>query len=177
VIDVPAQLPGPVGDALQGSADRQWEGIVAKLGDSTYQPGRRSRSWIKIKNFRDLEVAVIGWIPGSGRREGTIGSLILAVPDGNGGLTYAGKVGTGFTDAILDQLMAALEPLRTDRSAVADSMPRADAAGAVWVRPELVGEVKYGEWTPDRRLRATSWRGLRADKTVVDLVPQPEGSP
>jgi len=59
----------------------------------------------------------------------------------------------------------------------ADSMPRADAAGAVWVRPELVGEVKYGEWTPDRRLRATSWRGLRADKTVVDLVPQPEGSP
>ena len=177
VIDVPAQLPGPVGDALQGSADRQWEGIVAKLGDSTYQPGRRSRSWIKIKNFRDLEVAVVGWIPGSGRREGTIGSLILAVPDGNGGLTYAGKVGTGFTDAILDQLMAALEPLRTDRSAVADSMPRADAAGGVWVRPELVGEVKYGEWTPDRRLRATSWRGLRADKTVVDLVPQPEGSP
>jgi bifunctional non-homologous end joining protein LigD len=173
VIRVPAQLPGPAPAALQGSADRQWEGIVAKLGDSTYQPGRRSHSWIKIKNFRDLEVAVVGWIPGSGRRAGGIGSLILAVRDDGGGLRYAGKVGTGFTDAILDQLMAALGPLRTDRSAVADSVPRADAVGAVWVRPELVGEVKYGEWTPDRRLRATSWRGLRADKTVADLTPEP----
>lgn len=173
VIRVPDQLPGPAPEALQDSADRQWEGIVAKLGDSTYQPGRRSHSWIKIKNFRDLEVVVVGWIPGSGRRAGGIGSLVLAVPDPDGRLRYAGKVGTGFTDAILDQLMTALAPLRTDRSVVADSIPRADAAGAVWVRPELVGEVKYGEWTPDGRLRATSWRGLRADKTPAELVPEP----
>lgn len=173
VIEVPPQLPGPAPDALSGSADRRWEGIVAKLADSTYQPGRRSHSWIKIKNFRDLEVAVVGWIPGSGRREGSIGSLMLAVPDRDGGLRYAGKVGTGFTDVILDQLMAALAPLRADRSAVADSVPRPDAAGAVWVRPELVGEVRYGEWTPDGRLRATSWRGQRPDKTVADLTPDP----
>ncbi|WP_420122335.1 ATP-dependent DNA ligase [Nakamurella sp.] len=174
VVRVPDQLPGPAPEALQDSADRRWEGIVAKLGDSTYQPGRRSRSWIKIKNFRDLEVAVVGWTPGSGRRAGTVGALMLAVPDGAGGLRYAGKVGTGFTDAVLDQLMAALDPLRTDRSAVGDTVPRVDAAGAVWVRPELIGEVKYGEWTPERRLRATSWRGLRTDKTVADLVPEPD---
>jgi bifunctional non-homologous end joining protein LigD len=176
VIQVPAQLTGPAAEALQGSADRHWEGIVAKLGDSGYQPGRRSHSWIKIKNFRDLEVAVVGWIPGTGRRAGGIGSLILGVPDGTGELRYAGKVGTGFTDVILDQLADALAPLHTDRSAVADSIPRADAVGAVWVRPELVGEVKYGEWTPAGRLRATSWRGLRADKTVRDLVPDPDRS-
>ena len=65
--------------------------------------------------------------------------------------------------------MAKLAPLRTDRSAVADTVPKADALGAVWVRPELVGEVKYGQWTPERRLRATSWRGLRPDRTVDDL--------
>ena len=174
VVRVPDQLPGPAAEALQDSADRRWEGIVAKLGDSTYQPGRRSHSWIKIKNFRDLEVAVVGWTPGSGRRAGTVGALMLAVPDGSGGLRYAGKVGTGFTDAILDQLMAALDPLRIDRSAVADTVPRADTAGAIWVRPELVGEVKYGEWTPERRLRATSWRGLRPDKTVAELSAEPD---
>jgi bifunctional non-homologous end joining protein LigD len=166
---VPDQLTGSVADALQGSVDLQWEGIVAKRLDSTYLPGKRSHSWIKIKNFRDLEVVVVGWKPGAGRREGSLGSLLLAVPDADRNLRYAGKVGTGFTDTILDQLMTALEPLRSKTSAVADSVPRADALGAVWVRPELVGEIKYGEWTPDRRLRATSWRGLRPDKSPDDL--------
>ncbi len=170
VCQVPPQLTGTVREALRDSADRRWEGIVAKRTDSTYQPGRRSRHWIKIKNFRDLEVVVVGWSPGAGRREGTIGSLLLAVPDATGALRYAGKVGTGFTDAVLDQLMDTLAPLRTERSSVADTVPRAEAAEAVWVRPELVGEVKYGQWTPDRRLRATSWRGLRPDKTVADLT-------
>jgi bifunctional non-homologous end joining protein LigD len=174
VVRVPAQLSGSAPDALRDSAERQWEGIVAKRGDSTYQPGRRSHSWIKIKNFRDLEVVVVGWSPGSGRRAGGIGSLLLAVPEPDGTLRYAGKVGTGFTDTVLDQLFRTLDPLRADRSAVAGSVPRVDAAGAVWVRPELVGEVKYGEWTPDRRLRATSWRGLRTDKTVTDLTPDPD---
>jgi len=168
VCRVPPQLTGTAAEALADSAERQWEGIVAKLADSTYQPGRRSRSWIKIKNFLDLEVVIVGWSPGSGRRAGTVGSLLLAVPDTDGRLRYAGKVGTGFTDAILDQLMAALGPLRTDRPAV--DVPRFDATGAVWVRPELVGEVKYGQWTPERRLRATSWRGLRRDKTMDDLA-------
>jgi bifunctional non-homologous end joining protein LigD len=166
---VPDQLSGSVADALQGSVDLQWEGIVAKRLDSTYLPGKRSHSWIKIKNFRDLEVVIVGWKPGAGRREGSLGSLLLAVPDADRNLRYAGKVGTGFTDTILDQLMTALEPLRSKTSAVADSVPRADALGAVWVRPELVGEIKYGEWTPDRRLRATSWRGLRPDKSPEDL--------
>ena len=169
VCHVRDQLTGTVREALQGSVDLDWEGIVAKRADSTYLPGKRSRSWIKIKNFRDVEVVIVGWKPGAGRREGSVGSLLLAVPDGDGGLTYAGKVGTGFTDTILDQLMAVLEPLQTRTSAVAASVPRAEALGAVWVRPSLVGEVKYVEWTPDRRLRATSWRGLRADKSVADL--------
>lgn len=168
---VPEQLTGSVQDALQGSMDRGWEGIVAKRVDSTYLSGRRSHSWIKMKNFKDLEVVIVGWKPGGGRREGSLGSLLLAVPAANGDLRYAGKVGTGFTDVILDQLMAALKPLRSSESAVASSVPRAEAIDAIWVGPTLVGEVKYVEWTPDRRLRATSWRGLRPDKSVHDLVP------
>ena len=174
VCRVPDQLPGPVGAALQGSVDLKWEGIVAKRADSTYLPGKRSRSWLKIKNFADLEVVIVGWRPGAGRREGSLGALLVGVPDGNGGLRYAGKVGTGFTDPVLDQLMAALEPLRRKTSVVADTVPREDSSDARWVEPTLVGEVKFGEWTPERRLRAASWRGLRPDKTVADLQVPPE---
>ena len=91
VCHVPDQLTGSVREALQGSVDLDWEGIVAKRADSTYLPGKRSRSWIKIKNFRDVEVVIVGWKPGAGRREGSVGSLLLAVPDGDGGLTLRGQ--------------------------------------------------------------------------------------
>ena len=171
VCRVPDQLTGPVRDALQRSVDLHWEGIVAKRADSTYLPGKRSRSWIKIKNFQEVEVVIVGWKPGAGRRAGSLGSLLLAVPDATGDLRYAGKVGTGFTDVILDELMSALQPLRTNTCAVAGSVPRAEALGAVWVEPALVGEVKYVEWTPDHRLRAPSWRGLRPDKSPADVQP------
>lgn len=162
-------MAGPVAEALQGSVALKWEGIVAKRADSQYLPGKRSRTWFKIKNFRTREVVVIGWRPGAGRREGSLGSLLVAVPAERGGLRYAGKVGTGFSDAVLDQLMTALEPLRRNTSAAVDAVPREDGLDAVWVEPTLVGEVRFGEWTNERRLRAASWRGLRPDKTVADL--------
>src|SRR4029079_12454813 len=133
VCRVPEQLTGSVADALQGSFDRHWEGIVAKRIDSTYLPGKRSHSWIKIKNFADLEVVIVGWKPGAGRREGSLGSLLLPVPTADGGLRYAESVAPGFTDTILARVMEALEPLRVNKSAVADTVPRADALGAVWV--------------------------------------------
>jgi len=166
---VPEQLGGSVEDALQGSVRRKWEGIVAKRADSQYMPGRRSRTWFKMKNFRTREVVVVGWRPGAGRREGSVGSLLVAVPDERGGLRYAGKVGTGFTDAVLDQLLAALKPLQRRRSAVVDTVPREDSVDAVWVEPSLVGEVRFADWTSERRLRAASWRGLRPDKAVADI--------
>jgi bifunctional non-homologous end joining protein LigD len=168
---VPPQLPGPAAEALQHSLDHHWEGIVAKRADSLYLPGKRSRSWLKIKNFTDVEVAVVGWRPGAGRRAGSLGALLVAVRTADGSLRYAGKVGTGFTDAVLDQLMGILQPLHRSTSPVADTVPRVDARDAHWVEPTLVGEVTYSEWTPDGRLRAPSWRGLRPDKSVADLVP------
>jgi bifunctional non-homologous end joining protein LigD len=169
VCSVPEQLPGPVAEALQHSVDHKWEGIVAKRAESVYLPGKRSRSWLKIKNFTDVEVVVVGWRPGAGRRAGSLGALLVAVPDAGGRLRYAGRVGTGFTDAVLDQLMGILEPLHRSTSPVADTVPRVDARDANWVAPTLVGEVTYTEWTPEGRLRAPSWRGLRPDKSVADL--------
>jgi bifunctional non-homologous end joining protein LigD len=169
VCRVPEQLGGSVEEALQGSVRRKWEGIVAKRADSQYMPGRRSRTWFKMKNFRTREVVVVGWRPGAGRREGGVGSLLVAVPDERGGLRYAGKVGTGFTDAVLDQMLAALKPLQRNRSAVVDTVPREDGVDAVWVEPSLVGEVRFADWTSERRLRAASWRGLRPDKAVADI--------
>ncbi len=169
VCRVPEQLTGSVDDALQGSVDRKWEGIVAKRADSQYLPGRRSRTWFKMKNFRTREVVIVGWRPGAGRRAGSLGSLLVAVPDDGGGLRYAGKVGTGFTDAVLDELMATLKPLQRRTSAVVDSVPREDSVDVVWVEPTLVGEVRFADWTSERRLRAASWRGLRPDKAVADI--------
>jgi bifunctional non-homologous end joining protein LigD len=158
------------GEAVLAAAREQnLEGVVAKGVESTYQPGARSRSWLKIKNLRTQEVLVVGWRPGQGRRAEGIGSLLLAVP-GADGLRYAGKVGTGFTAGALAELQRRLEPLATDDSPVADEVPRADAREVRWVRPELVGEVRFTEWTRDGRLRHPAWRGLRPDKDPGQVV-------
>ncbi len=167
-VEVPEPMSGSAAEALDASDARRWEGIVAKKADAPYRPGQRVHSWIKIKNSRVQEGIVVGWKPGSGRRAGTIGSLLLAIPE-DGGLTYIGKVGTGFTDAVLDDLYGRLEPLRRKDSAVTGPVPRPDAKDAVWVQPELVGEVRFGEWTHDGRLRHPSWRGLRPDKLPAEV--------
>jgi bifunctional non-homologous end joining protein LigD len=93
---VPPAFPGDGEAALAASQAQRLEGVVAKRLDSRYEPGRRSGAWVKVKRFRTQEVVVGGWRPGAGRREGTIGSLLLGVPDGDG-LTYVGHVGTGFS--------------------------------------------------------------------------------
>lgn len=153
------------------------EGVMAKRLESTYQPGRRSRDWIKAPFTPTQEVVIVGWKPGEGRRAGTIGSLLMAVERG-GVLSFAGGVGTGFTDAMLDDLHARLRSLTRPRPALGD-VPRPHARGAVWVEPVLVGEVAYRTWTPDGRLRHASWRGLRPDKTPAQMSPavSPPGRP
>jgi bifunctional non-homologous end joining protein LigD len=176
--EVPERLTGSPADALAKSRRRNLEGIVAKRADSTYQPGRRSGAWIKVKLWATQDVVVVGWRPGRGRREGGIGSLLLALPGGDGAadggrsrdgdapLVYAGRVGTGFTDAMLDRLLERLKPLRRKTSPVADSVSGPDARDVVWVTPSLVGEVSYSEITRDGRLRQPAWRGLREDVPV-----------
>jgi bifunctional non-homologous end joining protein LigD len=155
------EVDGP--SVLEVAADYGLEGVVAKRLTSRYEPGRRSRSWVKVPLVRTQEVLIGGWQPGGGRRAGTVGSLLLGVP-GDGGLRYAGKVGTGFTQAALDDLRRRLEPLEQQRPPFADAVPADQARRARWVRPELVGEVEFRDWTDDGRLRHATWRGLRPDR-------------
>lgn len=93
-----------------------------------------------------------------------IGSLLLGVYDDAGRLVYVGRVGTGFTDDLLRDLVARLAPYERPDSPFDEGLPRPHARDARWVDPALVGEVQYTEWTADGRLRHPSWRGLRPDK-------------
>ncbi|MBX7447956.1 ATP-dependent DNA ligase [Mycolicibacterium sp. 3033] len=169
---VPDLLEGDGADALAHVEKNRFEGVVAKRWDSTYQPGRRSKSWIKDKLWRTQEVVIGGWRAGEGGRTSGIGALLVGVPDAGdpaGCLHFAGRVGTGFTEKHLASLKEMLEPLHTDESPFTTRLTGPDAKRVTFVRPELVGEVRYGERTSDGRLRQPSWRGLRPDKEPGDV--------
>ncbi|TXL60925.1 ATP-dependent DNA ligase [Aeromicrobium terrae] len=167
-VKVPVAFEGSLEDAIESSKELGLEGVVAKRLESRYRSGTRSSSWIKIKHQRMQEVVIVGWRPGKGNRQGAIGSLLLAVP-GDDGLVYAGRVGTGFSAKILDDLAAKLQPLERKTSPVDGDLPREVTRDAHWVRPSLVGEVTFGEWTSDGNLRHPVWRGLRPDKKPEDV--------
>jgi bifunctional non-homologous end joining protein LigD len=177
----PRWRPSPVHDdglALLAAADEQGlEGVVAKREDSRYEPGARVRTWLKVKVRRHQEVVVGGWLPGEGTRSGHLGALLVGVydePGAGGPLRYAGRVGTGFKEAELQRLAGLMAPLTTDTCPFDPPPPRPDLArGATWLRPELVAEVAYGEWTSDHRLRHPSYLGLRTDKDADQVTREP----
>ncbi|WP_460774323.1 ATP-dependent DNA ligase [Microbacterium sp. GXF7504] len=146
------------------------EGVVVKNPSSRYRSGSRSDDWLKVKHSRTQEVVIGGMRRGRGGRAGTFGSLLVGIPTGDG-LRYVGRVGTGFTDAALRRIHGMLSPLVTDASPFLD-VPREDTPDAVWVRPEVVGEVEFGEFTSAGHLRHPRWRGLRPDKTPADVTPE-----
>jgi bifunctional non-homologous end joining protein LigD len=163
-VHVTPSFPGG-GPAVRAVSIRDGlEGIVAKRLDSPYRPGRRSPSWLKIKNRRVLDVVVGGISPGRGHRAGQIGSLLVGIPEG-GGLTYAGRVGTGFTQPVLQGLERLLAPLRRDTPPFSGPVPPAQARDVTWLEPRLVIEVSYAERTPDGILRAASYEGLKSPGT------------
>jgi len=137
------------------------EGIMAKRLSSPYV-SRRSDTWVKVKCARRQEFAIVGYTAPKGSRAG-LGALLLAVTEQDGSLRYAGKVGTGFDDASLVSLQKRLAAMETDKKPVAN----APAAGGVrWVKPELIAEVSFGEWTSGGHIRHSVFRGLRQDKPV-----------
>lgn len=163
----PPALEGAGVDLLAATDEQGLEGLLAKRSDSTYQPGRRTTSWLKIKNIREIEVLIGGWSAGEGRRRDTLGALLLGIPDDEG-LRYVGKVGTGFTDAMLRDLEKRLRRLERKTSPFIE-VPRKDAKDARWCSPTLVGEVGYSDRTSEGRLRHPRWRGLRPDKSLPTL--------
>jgi len=165
----PAFIGVPGADVQRVSRQHSLEGIMAKRLLSRYEPGRRSAAWRKIKNVHRQEFVVGGWKPGEGNRSDLIGSLIVGV-QGPSGLTYAGHVGTGFTQHTLRMLTERLAPLRRPTSPFGSTVPPEYARGAVWAEPELVIEAEFALWTSSGRLRAATYRGLRDDKDPADVV-------
>ena len=167
---VPAAFAGTGTALLEATAAQGLEGVIAKRLGGPYEPGRRSGSWLKIKHRLRQELVIGGWIPGTGRRQERIGALLLGYHE-DGELRYAGRVGTGFTEATLEELARRLTELRRTTSPF-----NAGGSGvrfpreAVFVEPCLVAEIEAVEWTADGVLRAPSFKGLREDKRAQDVV-------
>lgn len=157
---------------LEAMNDRGMEGIVAKRRSSPYLAGKRSPAWRKVKDRRRQELVVGGWLPGEGNRSGVFASLLLGyqAEAGRGPLRYAGAVGSGFDGRMLDELSARLRALASERGPFDPPPPRLVARAARWVRPELVAEVAFAEWTSEGLVRQSSFQGLRDDKDPLDVV-------
>ena len=157
----PAALVGHGEQALRATREHGLEGLVCKRLDSVYEPGVRSRAWIKIRNLRGEDVVVGGWVPGKGRLTGLPGAVLVG-QHAAGGLRYVGSVGTGWSEAERTELAALLRAAATDVCPF-DSVP--PVSGAHWVLPRLVGEVRYSTRTRAGMLRQPSWLRLRPDLT------------
>jgi bifunctional non-homologous end joining protein LigD len=166
---VPAAQVGEGQGLLEASRAGGLEGVVAKRLASVYVPARRTREWLKVKNTCRQEFVVGAWLPGAGNRLGRIGALLVGYYD-NGALRFAGKVGTGFTDAELRYLAEQVTPLQRDTSPFDDPVPNPDAREARWLEPVLVAEIEFTQWTHTDTLRHPSYKGLRTDKPPEAVV-------
>ncbi len=166
-VQIPPTTIGHGKAVFEASRNNELEGVMAKRTDSVYEVGKRSRSWLKVKLHRRQEFVIGGWTTGEGRRAGTIGALLLGYYD-DGKFTYAGHVGTGFTDRLLEELRKEMAPLVRTDSPFDTPTPR--LKNPTFVEPKLVAEVEFSEWTRDGTLRQPSFKGLREDKDPRKVV-------
>jgi bifunctional non-homologous end joining protein LigD len=168
----PEHIVGQGRALMDASREQGLEGVLAKRLQSRYNPGARSRDWIKVKTVARQEFVVGGWLPGKGGRSARIGALLVGVYE-EGELRYVGRVGSGLSDAELDRLAAMLEELRRPSSPFGRGQkpPR----GAVFAEPRLVVEVEFAHWTSAGNLRAPRYKGLREDKRAEQVVREDPG--
>lgn len=157
---------------LEAARQSGWEGIVAKAAGSRYEPDRRSGAWLKCKVRLEQEFVIGGYTaPRAGRRY--FGALLVGCYEGDR-LIYAGKVGTGFTDAGLASLHRQLARKKSPLCPFAGPAPE---RAPTWVEPELVCQVSFAEWTGDGRLRQGAFLGLREDKNAREVVRESVSAP
>ena len=155
------------------------EGLIGKRPDSPYEPGKRSGAWIKLKLHREQEFVIGGYTPPGGSRT-HFGALLVGVYEGKQ-LKFAGKVGTGFNAKLLRSLHAEFQKISSDTCPfvdLPDKRPGRYGAGVTaaemrrchWVKPLMVAQIKFTEWTNDHRLRHPVFLGLREDKSAADVV-------
>ena len=172
---VPSHHLGGGKELLEAARERGLEGVVAKRLGSTYQPGKRSPAWRKVKVRRQQELVIGGWTKGTGTREDTFGSVLLGYYDDDR-LHFAGGVGTGFDRKMLESLLAEFRRLVSDTCPFDPPPPTAVRRTARWVRPELVCEVAFAEWTFDGVVRQASFLGLRDDKDPREVIREPDAT-
>lgn len=165
-----------VDGALLAARERGLEGVVSKRRDSRYRPGERSPDWRKLHLVNEQELVVGGMRHGQGHRRGTFGALLVGTwdrsLDPDRPLHYAGRVGSGFSDREARRLADQLAALATDHPPFVDPPEDPDVT---WVRPELVVQVRYREWTPGGRLRQPTYRGQRIDRDPSSVHREQEG--
>jgi bifunctional non-homologous end joining protein LigD len=151
-------------ELLEAAKQTGLEGLIAKRTPSLYE-SRRSKDWLKLKLTSEQEFLIVGYTPGE---RDTFGSLALGYHDEDGKLAYAGNVGTGFDERTLQDLWARLQPRVTDTKPLdrGDKIPR----GTVWVKPDMVAQIKFANWTDEGRLRAPVYLGLRTDKAPMEVT-------
>jgi bifunctional non-homologous end joining protein LigD len=181
----PGHSVGHAEELLAASKEQGLEGVILKRLDSVYCPGKRTGTWLKVKNVSRQEMVIGGWTPGEGRRKEHLGALLVGYFERDGGkpsgskrlLRYAGKVGTGFKAADLTAIAARLAPLerKTSPFGAGPKPPK----GATFVEPRLVAEVEFREMTKEGILRHSAYKGMRedkaADEVVLEQATDPEG--
>lgn len=157
--------------AYEACVANELEGVVGKRIDSTYEIGRRSKNWLKVKSTTSAEFLICGYTEGTGSRNHTFGSLLLGMHDEHGKLVYVGGVGTGFDDKKLKALIKLMKPLIISKCPFSKKPP--GKLNPTWVKPELIAEIKFAEWTQDKILRAPVYLRLRDDINSEDVKPTP----
>ncbi|MEO7192170.1 MAG: DNA ligase D [Vicinamibacterales bacterium] len=155
------------GALMKRARDEQWEGLIAKDGQSVYRSGRRTPAWRKMKLLKQQEFVIGGWTEPRQTRH-HFGALLVGYFDAAKKLRWAGSVGTGFNQAELDRVAGLLQKVEVPRSPFDQVVKTAERAH--WVRPKLIAEVRFTEWTSDGLLRQPVYLGLRTDKKAADVV-------
>jgi bifunctional non-homologous end joining protein LigD len=179
VIRYSASLEGPVIKLLKQAKKLGLEGLIGKRNDSVYEAGRRSGAWIKLKLHHEQEMVIGGYTGPEGSRS-HFGALLVGFYEGLS-LRFAGKVGTGFNDALLKELYSRLQKIGQGNCPFTNlpeeksgryggGMTAAEMKRCHWVKPKLVGEVKFSEWTRDGKLRQPVFLGLREDKETAEVI-------